>query len=372
MSVEDRSTARTESSPLASLFTAYAGLQLLLALSSLVRNKVTAVNLGVAKFGEFAQLMNVCAFLVAIAGLGLGLALCRNMAMGDDVQVRKANLGTALTLTAVVSTAVALVALLAITTGVLLPFAHLPSGRDQSVAALIAVIAVPIICVQGLYIAALQGLLDARGMARSRGLAVVVATLAGIPLIVVWGLRGAVGSALLLALFTAVALGMRLRTLGLSPLSLHFDQRVARALLTLGMASAAISLAQAGADVVARGITLAHVGTRANGLLQAPLSVTALLQGILLGTVGAMIGIRGLPLTLFIVGLLLLSLNIICLDRAVGIRIPRARYAAIAVGGAVIVACWWLPTMGPLGMVVTAAILTSNLAICAKTYRSHL
>jgi O-antigen/teichoic acid export membrane protein len=239
MSAENQSTAHKELSPLAGLFTAYAGLQLLLALSSLVRNKVTAVNLGVAKFGEFAQLMNVCALLAALAGLGLAMALSRNMAISDDVHLRRANLGTALTLTAVVSTAAAVVALGTIAGGVFFALAVLPSGRDQSVAAVIVVVAVPIICVQGLYIAALQGLLDAVGMARSRGLAVVVATLLGIPLILVWGLVGAAASVLLLALFTAVALGRRLRKLGFSPLTLRFDPRVVRALLTLGRASAA-------------------------------------------------------------------------------------------------------------------------------------
>jgi O-antigen/teichoic acid export membrane protein len=83
------------------------------------------------------------------------------------------------------------------------------------------------------------------------------------------------------------------------------------------------------------------------------------------------LGLIGLPLSLLMTGLLLLLLNIICLDRAVGIKIPATRYAAMAVGLAVIAACFWLPTLGTLGAVATAAILTANVAMCVKKYRSH-
>lgn len=466
---------------LAQLFTAYAGLQLLLALASLVRNKVTAVSLGPAKFGEFAQLVNVSGLLVAAAGLGMGVALGRNVAVTNDLQVRRANLGTALTLTAIVSIAVSIVALTTVLAGVFLPSAGLPTGRETSVAAVIAVAAVPITCIQGLYIAALQGLLDADGMARWRGLAVAAATVAAVPLILLWGLVGAVASALLLALFTAVALGIRLRRLDYSPLHLRFDPSVTKALLALGMASAASGLAHAAADVISRGITLATAGTTANGLIQAPLSVTSLLQGVLLGTIGAMsvavvarasgpvqmrgellrildfvlpiavlgfaglgalaplvlrllyteafsdayplflpillyqyiavlywilgspllaaararlwltleligaaikvglawwlvpmLGMEGLPLSLFLFALVHLTLNIVSLNRALGISIDMARYAKFGVGAAAIGACWWLPTLGPLGTIATASILAATLAICVRTYRAHM
>jgi O-antigen/teichoic acid export membrane protein len=275
------------SSPLARLFTAYAGLQVLLALASLVRNKVTAINLGPAGYGEFAQLMNVNALLVAGASLGLGVALGRNLAVTDDRAIRRATLGTALTVTTVVSSVVSLITLATVLGGMFLPLAALPSGPVTTAAAVVAVVAVPITCIQGVYIAALQGLLDAKGMARSRGVAVAAATVLAIPLIVIWGLVGAVASALLIALFTSVALAARLRTLGYSPLSLTWSTPAMKALLALGLTSTASAVAHAGADVVSRGITLASVGTKANGLIQAPVSVTALLQGVLLGSIGA-------------------------------------------------------------------------------------
>ena len=75
---------RSQPSPIARLFTAYAALQVLLALAALVRNKVTAVSLGPTGYGLFAQLMNVKGLLVAAAALGMGVALRRNLAVTDD------------------------------------------------------------------------------------------------------------------------------------------------------------------------------------------------------------------------------------------------------------------------------------------------
>jgi PST family polysaccharide transporter len=196
-------------------------------------------------------------------------------------------LGTALTFTAVLSTVLCAVALALVLSGNFLELIALPSSPTTTIAAMISVVAVPAICVQGLYIAALQGLLDAGGMARSRGLAIGLGTLAGLPLIIVWGIVGAAAAALLLAVSTAVALGARLRKLGLSPIRLARSRSAAISLLALGLASTASAVAHSGADVVTRSITISHLGASANGLLQAPLSVTALAQGVLLGSVGA-------------------------------------------------------------------------------------
>jgi O-antigen/teichoic acid export membrane protein len=84
------------------------------------------------------------------------------------------------------------------------------------------------------------------------------------------------------------------------------------------------------------------------------------------------LGIMGFPLALFLVGLLHLTLNILCLDRAIKIRMPMSQYARIGLGSVAIIACWWLPTLGLLGIFAAATILLATSAICIKTFRSHL
>ena len=316
-------------------------------------------------------------------------------------------------------------------------------------------------------------------MARSRGVAVVSATLISLPLIIVWGLVGAVISAMLIAAFTAVALAVRLHALGYSPLRFRWASPAVKPLLALGLASTASAVAHGASDVVSRGITLTNVGAKANGLIQAPVSVTGLLQGVLLGSVGAMsvavvarasgsaevrhelhrmldfvipfaalgfavlgataplilrvlfseafagaeglflpillyqytvvlywiigspllaagraglwlsleligagvkvaltwwlvpiLGMEGLPISLVLFALLHLALNILVVDRALGITVAPSRYAGFALGAATIAACFWLPSLGPLGVAATATVIGATVAICVHTFRS--
>lgn len=274
-------------SPIAKLFTAYAGLHLLLAIASLVRNKVTAVSLGPADYGEFSQILNVNALLVAAATLGMGVALGRGLAVSDDRSHQQRLISSALNLTAWLSIGISAIGLALVFTGDYFHLVGIPEDAQTTAAAAVSIATLPLVCAQSLYIAALQGLLDAEGTAKARGLAITFATIAGVPLILRWGMVGATVAVLLLAAATAVALGVRLRKLRFAPFNFAVSGAVLSSLLSLGIASTVSALAHAGADVVTRRLAIEQLGAHANGLIQAPVSVTALAQGVLLGSVGA-------------------------------------------------------------------------------------
>ena len=58
----------------------YAVMQMVVAATALVRNKVIAVRLGPSAFGEIAQMAAVVASVVAITAFGMQVSLSRNVA----------------------------------------------------------------------------------------------------------------------------------------------------------------------------------------------------------------------------------------------------------------------------------------------------
>jgi O-antigen/teichoic acid export membrane protein len=84
-----------------------------------------------------------------------------------------------------------------------------------------------------------------------------------------------------------------------------------------------------------------------------------------------LLGVNGLALSLLLFALLHLSLNVLAAHRALGVTVAASRYAGVALGAAVIAACSWLPSFGPLGIAATAVALGITLAVCVRAFRVH-
>ncbi|MBF0560158.1 MAG: oligosaccharide flippase family protein [Nitrospirae bacterium] len=72
-----------------------AGMQIVVALTGIVRNKVLALRMGPAGFGEFSQMVAVASIVYALVSLGLGLGLGRNIAASRTPEERQRHLSTA-------------------------------------------------------------------------------------------------------------------------------------------------------------------------------------------------------------------------------------------------------------------------------------
>ena len=73
---------------------------------------------------------------------------------------------------------------------------------------------IPFLGLQTNYLATLQGVLDVRGMATQRSLAVIVATVMAVPLIWIFGFVGAAANFLIVNILLTLLLGLRCRSLG--------------------------------------------------------------------------------------------------------------------------------------------------------------
>ena len=73
----------------------YAVMQMVVAATALVRNKVIAVRLGPSAFGEIAQMAAVVASVVAITAFGMQVSLSRNVARATTKAERQAYLASA-------------------------------------------------------------------------------------------------------------------------------------------------------------------------------------------------------------------------------------------------------------------------------------
>ena len=194
----------------------YAVMQIVVAATALVRNKVIAVRLGPSAFGEIAQLAAVVASVVAITAFGMQVSLSRNVARATTYAERQAYLASANGLRPdachwwrPAALAVFLVA------GNLLNVVGLPVTPEVMVAAGIFFAAIPLLGLQTNFLAFLQGLLDVRGI----GHAAVASPSSSprrlcVPLVWVFGLIGAATTFLILNALLTLLLGLRCRALG--------------------------------------------------------------------------------------------------------------------------------------------------------------
>jgi PST family polysaccharide transporter len=263
-------------------------MQGIVAAAGIIRNKVVALRLGPGAFGEIAQLTSVMASVTTIVSFGMNVSVSRNIARAESHDERQAYLASANGLVLSMSLISIAVLFWLLAAGRLLDLIGLTPGSDTVLAATVFIVSLPFAGLQTNYLATLQGLLDVRGLAIQRSIAVMIATAAAVPIIWVLGLLGAAIGFLLLTIVLTVLLGNRCRALGYNPVAIALDRTRVQVLASFGIVSMVMGFAQAFSDTAIRASLISEYGTTVNGILQAPLVLASTLQAILLGSIGTL------------------------------------------------------------------------------------
>lgn len=264
------------------------GMQLVIALTGVARNKVLALKLGAAGYGEFNQIALLSLTASTIAGLGLSLSLNRNIAAAQEHSVRQKMLSQADTINIVLSGIILLsgTALIAFFPDSLRAFGIYPS-RLAIIATLVTLWSVPVEVAIQHRLGFLIGMMDVKGIAYGRSAALLIGTALSLP--VIWYL-GLVGAALQLVITGGIlvfTLDRRCRKLNFRPWHLEWSPAVLRTLVAIGLASLVSTFVQRLSDVYIRTRLINIMGAAENGLYQAALSVTYQVQAIVLGSIGS-------------------------------------------------------------------------------------
>lgn len=264
------------------------GLQVILALTGLVRNKVAAVYLKTSGMGEWSQVLGIATIAFALVQFGMIVGLSRNTAAAKTAQERQQQLSAANTLTMLVTIAVLLTSFalfLAPASRLLLRDLGISPRLELALLFFIALVA-PIEALRNNYLSFLQGILDIRGIAAKRSIAVVLATLAAIPLIAFLGVVGACLQFGLASLLLAVFLGHRCHQLGFHPLRFDWHRSVGVELAWLGAATVLMSFSASWVDVLVRGELIRYAGLSEAGIYQAAYLLSSQVTQISLGSIG--------------------------------------------------------------------------------------
>jgi O-antigen/teichoic acid export membrane protein len=279
--------ARHSEAGIFAILSQFAGMQIVMAGTGLVRNKVVAFRLGPTAFGEIAQVMAVMAVVGTLVSFGMGVSLNRNVARAQTRDERQRQLSNANGVVLCLAAVAVTVTLGLLFTGRFLPLAGLPQDPALFLTVLIFVAGVPLGALASNYLALLQGVLDVRGVALQRSLAVLLATVVSIPLVWFLGLVGAAIQYFALSAFAACLLGWRCRNLGFRPLRFRLDRSVVAFLATFGVMSLSSGFAQGVADTAVRTRLIEAAGATANGLLQASVVLATTIQSVVLASIGS-------------------------------------------------------------------------------------
>lgn len=264
------------------------GMQFVIALTAVARNKVLALRLGTDGFGEFSQLALLAIAASVLVAFGLGMSLNRNVAAAGSAEERQRLLSQS---NGVVLAMAGGIGLLAFATIALRPELLRLVGlepRSSVVAALLVLLLyVPLEAAVKHRVAFLTAILDIRGMTAGRSTALVVGTIVSIPIVWYFGL---VGAAVQLTLITAcimLLLDRRCRRIGYRPWGVRFEWTVVRFLAAFGIASLVAGFSQQLADLFVRSFLIRSTGASQNGVYQSALSITYQVKAIVLGSVGS-------------------------------------------------------------------------------------
>jgi len=262
-------------------------MQVVLALSGMVRNKVVALRLGPFAFGEFSQIAAIVTTVIDLVSFGMSVSLSRNVAKSHTIEERQAYLANANGIVLSLSLIALVTMIPLLLTGHLLGLAGLTEAPQAVLAAAISFAAIPFIGLQNNYLALLQGILDVKGMAVWRSVAVLLATVMSVPTVWYFGFVGAAVQFVMLSVLVSVLLGWHTRRLGYRPLAFRFDSRHVAMLASFGIISMVNAIAQSLSDTAVRAALIVEAGATANGILQASDMVASTLKGILLGSIGS-------------------------------------------------------------------------------------
>ncbi|GEM_PF-3543367 len=266
------------------------GMQIVVAFSTLARNKALAVYLKPQGFGEFSQMMAIAAPLWLVVQCGMAVGLSRNTAAVESHEDRQRQLGTANLLTAML----ALISL-----GIVIPLLLSPAGDEvlrrlgivpgisQKILLVLLLGLAPLEALRNNFLSFLQGLLDIKGISARRSIAVIASTVAAIPLIAILGMSGACIQAAVGTLVLAVLLGIRCLQNGFNPLAFTWDSGTAKLLASFGAAALLIGFSQNSVDAMSRAFLIESAGVGANGLFQASFALSTQVTTVVLGSVGA-------------------------------------------------------------------------------------
>ncbi len=265
-----------------------AGLQLVIAATGLVRNKVIAVQLGTEGLGQFSLLYGFFETVSVLVIFGLGVSLSRSAAAAQDHEERQKVLGTANFIIWALTIVVGSGLLLGAQVGPI-SFQQLQLEATPAVvySALLLLLLLPLKALESNYIAFLTGIMDIKGMTSGRSLAIIVGTVLTLPVVWFYGFIGATIQYVSLTLLIVILLGHRCYKLGYRPWSIRWHRPTAFGLAFFGVASLINGFVQTGSDLAIRTTLARQVGAAEVGLYQAALSLASMVKTIVLGSVGS-------------------------------------------------------------------------------------
>ncbi len=259
-------------------------------LGGVVRNKVMAVYLKPAGFGEFTQLAGIASAVYVFVQFGMSVGLSRHAAAQREEKERQRQLSVANGLTvglAVASIALLIPAIFSPASGPVLRLLGVAPTLDHKLLLGVLLAVAPVEALRNNYLCFLQGILDIRGMSIKRSVAIIVSTAAAVPLIALFRASGAAAQMAFGSLFLALLLGLRCRQMGYRPLAFAWNRRIAFTLAGWGGASLISSLALNSTDTLIRGHLIATAGLAANGLYQSASLLSGQVMTVILGSIGA-------------------------------------------------------------------------------------
>jgi O-antigen/teichoic acid export membrane protein len=265
-----------------------AGLQLVLAVTGLVRNAVISRRLGPEGLGEFNILYELFATLGTLVIFGMAVGLSRNVAATQDKDERQKILGTANFIIWTLTIAATLVVIFGFQLGYFsLELFKLQLSPAVLISSVLLLISLPLKALESNYIAFLTGIMDIKGMTSGRSVAVIAGTILTVPIVWFFGFVGATIQYLILTLLLVILLGYRCVNLGYRPWAIRWHRPTAYGLAFFGIASLINSFVQNTSGLAIRTALINQVSAAENGLYTAALLLTSQVKTIVLSSVSS-------------------------------------------------------------------------------------
>ncbi len=262
-----------------------AGMQAVVALTGIVRNKVLALRLEPAGFGEFTQMVTIVSIVYTLVSFGFGLGLSRNIAASKTIEERQRHLATANFITITFSVLSWVIFLPVLLKANIVTSLGIKPAPENILAIGLLILLTPVEAIKNNYLAFLSGALDIKGLTSGRSFALIVGTVVSVPIVWFMGILGAALQTLLLTVLLAWMLGTRCSYLGYKPLKVQWHRPSAVVLSTLGLASLVSGFAQSSSDAFIRTQLITQAGVMQNGFYQAATVLSNQVKNIVLGSV---------------------------------------------------------------------------------------
>ena len=265
------------------------GLQVILALTGLIRNKVAALYLKTAGMGEWSQIQGVATTVFIFVQFGMIVSLSRSTAAAKTEGDRQRQLSVANTLTTVLAflsmVVAAVVFVVTPSNGRLIGSLGIPA-RWELLLLLFVVVLAPVEGLRNNFLSFLQGMLDIRGIATKRAIAVILATIAAVPFVIMFGITGACLQFGVASVLLTLLLGHRCYQLGYRPMQFRWERSSAASLATIGGATLLVTFVYSWLDVLIRSQLIRYAGLSEAGIYQAAFLLSSQVTQIAIGSIG--------------------------------------------------------------------------------------